>query len=142
MKNKKLIFGAMALVIMLLTGGYHFVQALTQSEIDRVDTSMSEADMQKHIHHLAHNIVEADQKWGHLDMTVGNVENLLEIAKANKETYAHAEQYINILTPWLDGDFRNGVYAHNFIWDLQGGTVGKATGLMSQDEIKNYMETH
>ncbi|MBM7837878.1 hypothetical protein JOC54_001109 [Alkalihalobacillus xiaoxiensis] len=100
--------------------------------------TMSEYDMQEAIHYMSHGLVQANQKWGKIELTEDRVERLLYVAEFNKDTYTHGNRYITILMGWNNGDFSNAVDDHNFIWGLWNGTVGKATRLLTSDEIKKY----
>src|SRR5699024_581213 len=97
-------------------------------------TDMSESAVMDSIHEMTHQKVKASRKWGALQITPERVERLLEVVKAND--YEHRELYLDILGEWNAGRFGNSVTAHNAIWRLQSGTVGKATGLLSTEEEK------
>lgn len=105
---------------------------------------MSEDRMQTVLHSMSHQKVRAEEKWGQLQITQERVERLLEVAKLNEnnEEYKHGKSYVAILERWATGDFSKSVHAHNFIWELQGGTVGEAIGLMSPVEEKAYIEKY
>ncbi|MFV8828220.1 DUF6241 domain-containing protein [Alkalihalobacterium sp. APHAB7] len=40
------------------------------------------------------------------------------------------------------GDFSQAVYDHNVIWEIQGGTVGKATRLLTEEEEREYIQMY
>ncbi|MFQ3545444.1 DUF6241 domain-containing protein [Halobacillus rhizosphaerae] len=101
-----------------------------------------EAQFQATIHAMSHQKVEADRKWGAERMTQKKIDRLLGILKKAEEVdaFKHPDLYENILIPWSKGNFSNAVEAHNAIWDLQGGSIGKATGLLSDKEEENYIK--
>lgn len=101
---------------------------------------MEETQLQIYLHHMTHQKVKADKKWGAVEMTSQNIEDLLVIVNANAKLYEHGEYYQAVLKKWQAGDFSNSVEVHNFIWNLQGGTVGRATGLLDEQEEQAYIE--
>ncbi|WP_268872885.1 DUF6241 domain-containing protein [Neobacillus fumarioli] len=48
--------------------------------------------------------------------------------------------YKDILERWAAGDFSQIDKDHNTIWDLQGGTIGKATGMATPKEEMAFIE--
>ncbi|WP_078390744.1 DUF6241 domain-containing protein [Shouchella patagoniensis] len=103
---------------------------------------MTSREMEETIHFMTHGLVHAEQKWGEVEITEDRIERLLYVAERNADTYKHGNQYVEMLKRWNDGDFSKAVRDHNFIWDLWGGTVGKATRLLTPGEIEKYNETH
>ena len=113
----------------------------TESElIEEFPIDMSESDIQSAIHHMSHTKVYAEEKWGYLVPSQGKIDRLLEVVKENSDEYIHSELYISILERWSAGDFSNAVEDHNDIWDLQGGTIGEATRLLTEEEEEDYTE--
>lgn len=111
-----------------------------ESETDNVDVDMEEGQLQIYLHQMTHQKVAATKKIGAVEMTPENIENLLTIVSANKEYYEHGEFYETALTAWKQGDFSNAVDVHNTIWDWQNGTVGRATGLMSAEQERVFVQ--
>ncbi|TWT24235.1 DUF6241 domain-containing protein [Planomicrobium sp. CPCC 101110] len=101
---------------------------------------MDEKRIQKYLHLMTHQKVEAKEKWGAVEMTPENIENLLTIVESNQGRYENAAYYIEVLTQWQKGDFANAVEVHNYIWQLNGGTVGRATGLLDAAEEQIYIK--
>lgn len=101
---------------------------------------MEETQVQTYLHHMTHQKVKADKKWGAVEMTPQNIGDLLVIVNANAKLYEHGQYYQTVLKEWQTGDFSNSVEVHNFIWNLQGGTVGRATGLLDEQEEQAYVE--
>lgn len=101
---------------------------------------MEETQVQIYLHHMTHQKVKADKKWGAVEMTPQKIEDLLVIVNANAKLYEHGEYYQAVLKEWQAGDFSNSVEVHNFIWNLQGGTVGRATRLLDEQEEQAYVE--
>ena len=92
------------------------------------------------LHKMTHQKVHATPKWGTLEITE---ERLLEMQSVlNTTQYDHAVFYQNALEQWLRGDFTNSVDVHNYIWNLQGGTVGEAKRLLTPEEEVNYIDQY
>jgi hypothetical protein len=105
---------------------------------DKKINDLTDDDMQLIIHEMAHQKVKADQKWGYIRVTQNRVDWLYRALNKNK--FTDEKTYRVILTRWKKGDFSKAVQDHNAVWRLQGGTIGKATGLLSPSEEKNYIE--
>ncbi|MDQ0206553.1 DUF6241 domain-containing protein [Alkalicoccobacillus murimartini] len=99
---------------------------------------MTEKEMQDTIHHMSHGLVQAEQKWGKIEITEDRVERLLWVAEQQQDTYDRGELYIEMLGRWNENDFSNAVADHNKIWDIQDGTIGKANRLLTEAEIEEY----
>lgn len=104
------------------------------------EADMDEKRIQKYLHLMTHQKVEAKEKWGAVEMTPENIGNLLTIVESNQGQYENATYYIEVLTQWQKGDFTNAVEVHNYIWQLNGGTVGRATGPLDAAEEQIYIK--
>jgi hypothetical protein len=87
---------------------------------------------------MSHQKVEADKKWSFYQLTDERILYLL--GELDKGDYKHEQVYREILTKWYEGDFSEADYDHNEIWNLQGGTVGEAEGLLSEGKENKYIE--
>lgn len=106
----------------------------------KADDEWTEDDVMEAIHAMSHQKVEASQKWGALQITKENVLMLDQIVEAQKEDLIAYSVYRDILDRWIAGDFSEAVEDHNDIWEMQDGSIGKATGLMEPEEEKEYIE--
>ncbi|MFC0230309.1 DUF6241 domain-containing protein [Bhargavaea ullalensis] len=97
----------------------------------------SEDRLMQDIHQMTHQKVAAKQKWGALQITQNRIDEM--IGTVSSGDYEHGDLYLDILGKWKDGDFTNSVKAHNAIWKLQRGTVGKAKRLSTTDEELKYI---
>ncbi len=104
--------------------------------------TMSEEEIQYAIHHMSHQKVKSDKKWGNLQITSERIERLIQVVQANEREFAHSGLYINILNRWQENDFTSAVSDHNKIWKLQGGNIGEAKRLLSAKEEKKYVEKY
>ncbi|WKA59960.1 DUF6241 domain-containing protein [Planococcus shenhongbingii] len=102
-----------------------------------VDQGMSERELQQYLHKMSHGKVVADKKWGATPITTENVNNLIAIVEAND--FEHKDFYLKHLNEWKNGNFNGAVEVHNRIWTWHGGTVGRATGLMSEHEEEKFI---
>ncbi|WP_051556648.1 DUF6241 domain-containing protein [Alkalihalobacterium bogoriense] len=102
--------------------------------------SMTEDDVQKKIHYMSHQKVRAEHKWNNLQITQERIERLLEVVEHNKDKYTHYELYNDILVRWKNGDFSKADKDHNSVWELQGGTIGKAVGLLTAEEEQEFID--
>ncbi|OCA88170.1 hypothetical protein A8F94_10195 [Bacillus sp. FJAT-27225] len=120
---------------------YLIVDTLSPAELEKeLPSTMRETTMQNNIHFMSHQKVRADDKWGSVPLTEQRVDRLLAILEAKK--FKHEALYLDILTRWKEGDFSRVDKDHNAIWDLLGGTVGKAYGILSAEEEKKYIEKY
>lgn len=90
------------------------------------------------MHKMVHQKVEASEKWGAIEMTQHRIEVLIEVAEEND----HSEEVLEILYDWKAGDFSHADKDHNALWNMQGGTVGIATGLASEEEEQKFIEEY
>ncbi len=70
------------------------------------------------------------------------IERLIEVVELNKDKYEHDELYLQILNRWKNNDFSQADKDHNAIWTLQGGNVGRATGVLTFEEEKEFIKKH
>ncbi|MFC0560742.1 DUF6241 domain-containing protein [Halalkalibacter alkalisediminis] len=49
--------------------------------------------------------------------------------RVEENEYINETTYLGILSRWSIGDFSREVHDYDSIWQLQGGTIGKSTGL-------------
>ncbi|KAB7665875.1 DUF6241 domain-containing protein [Bacillus sp. B1-b2] len=101
-------------------------------------SDMSELDVQDVIHKMSHTKVHAEEKWGYIVPTQEKIDRILAVVKENSAEYDESDLYISILERWSAGDFSNAVEDHNDIWNLQDGTIGEATRLLSAKEEEEY----
>lgn len=91
---------------------------------------------------MTHQKVVADEKWGAIQMTKKRIDTLIAVVENNKQDYEQAYVLLEILHRWKDGDFSQIVQDHNTIWDLQDGTKGKATDVMSKAEEAEFIKVN
>ncbi len=99
---------------------------------------LNEVDVQNYIHWMSHQKVKADSKWTHYKLTSERVDWLLQ--KVKEGSYKHEEVYVEILTKWQNEDFATVDLDHNRVWTLLNGNVGKAYGVMTEEEERAYLQ--
>ncbi|WP_066314493.1 DUF6241 domain-containing protein [Bacillus sp. FJAT-29814] len=114
--------------------------ATSEQAEEEFPADMQETEVMAALHKMSHQKVTAKKKWGAIPLTPQRVDRLLSVVTQNKSKYKNSQLYINILNRWADGDFSHADDDHNAIWNLQGGTIGKATGLASINEEKEFIE--
>lgn len=92
------------------------------------------------IHAMSHQKVKAKEKWSMIPLTQDRVARLIYVIENGE--YDKSEMFLDILYRWRDNDFRQAVNDHNKMWKLQLGTVGRATGLLSAEEEREFIEKH
>lgn len=103
---------------------------------------LSEVQFQVKLHQMTHQKIEATEKRGEIEMTEARIEEMQKILYANKGAYKQYDFYERSLESWKDGDFSNAVSVHNTIWEWHNGTIGRATGLLSEEEEAEFVERH
>lgn len=81
------------------------------------------------IHKMANEVVIADKKWGRIEMNEKNINTVTVQVLASYMAKERKTELLRILGLWKQGDFRGAHHDHNYVWELLGGTVGKATGV-------------
>ncbi|WP_053071828.1 DUF6241 domain-containing protein [Ornithinibacillus contaminans] len=102
-------------------------------------TDLTDTIYQEYIHGMSHQKVEAEEKWGFYGIHPERINWLLESLEVVE--LEHEDVYREILEKWQQGDFSTADDDHNAIWTLQGGTVGKATGVLSAEEEQSYINS-
>ncbi|GEK57156.1 hypothetical protein CHL76_02365 [Marinococcus halophilus] len=99
----------------------------------------TEARFQEKLHNMTHQKVDSNDKWGERRITEERIDNMLQTLD-EQTTYQNEKFYQEALTAWDNGNFENSVEVHNKIWSMQEGTVGRATGLLTEEEEQEYIE--
>jgi Family of unknown function (DUF6241) len=102
------------------------------------NSNLSEKEILNYMHGMSHQKVVAEEKWIHYEMTSERIQYLINAIELGN--YNNEELFLDILHRWADGDFKKADKDHNKIWNLQGGNVGEATGVMTPKEEQQYLE--
>lgn len=103
---------------------------------------MTDEKIMDYLHKMSHQKIHAEAKWGFYEITDERIEWLLKSITKTEEKLIHQDVYERILDRWEDGDFSNSVDDHNMIWKLQGGSIGKALRLLTEEEEATYLEAN
>ncbi|WP_432355831.1 DUF6241 domain-containing protein [Sporosarcina sp. A2] len=102
--------------------------------------TLSEYDLQEAIHAMSHQKVKASPKWTSILMTPERIDRLLQLVNENEERYKKNHSlYVEILQRWSLEDFSIVDQDHNAIWNLQNGTIGQATGILTDEEESAFI---
>lgn len=148
-----------ALILIVLSGAvaaFTLVQAAPDTESattsaqepvaadsgNRVDTAeqITDQKMAEFIHCMSHQYVQAAEKWCFIENTPARVDHLL--ALLDDTSLEHGDTWRTILTRWDQGNFTLADADHNAAWNVLGGTVGRATGLLTPKEVDAYLAAH
>lgn len=100
----------------------------------------NDIDVQETIHKMSHQKVIASDKRGSIQITDKRIKNLSTAVDQNKDHLENYDLYRDILDRWIEGDFSQADDDHNAIWETLDGEIGRATGVASKDQEKEYIE--
>ena len=89
------------------------------------------------MHHMSHQKVKADDKWGAKPMIPDTINEIYDII--SKSDFPRKEELLAIAERWKNGDFSRADDDHNYFWDYQNGTIGKAYGLLNEAEERRFI---
>ncbi|WP_052737642.1 DUF6241 domain-containing protein [Bacillus sp. SA1-12] len=115
-------------------------KAVTENPFDNGNSSFTEDEILHYMHGMSHQKVEAEEKWIHYEMTAERIQFLLNMIENGR--YENEDLFLDILNRWAKDDFSQADKDHNAVWNLQGGTIGKAKGVLSPEEEKQYLEDY
>lgn len=102
-----------------------------------IDDSSSQDAVIEVMHKMTHQKVKAKEKWGSIPMTPDTINQVYDIVK-NSE-FEQKDDLLAILDKWKKGTFSEVDDDHNYFWTYQGGTIGKAYGIMSKSEEETFI---
>jgi len=116
-------------------------ESKSKNEIEEnYPVNMTETEVAESIHQMSHQKVRSEDKWGAIPLTQDRVERFIYIVEQNN--YEDEETYLRILNKWQNNDFSTVDEDHNDVWHILGGSVGEATGILSPEAEKEYIETY
>ncbi len=105
-----------------------FEYAKQNADTEAISPRSTEAIV-RDVHHMTHGAIVARDKWGYLTLNDENIFILLtELAAVVRRNHVE-ERMVDMLSNWYHGDVGAIARDHNFLWDWQGGTIGKANGM-------------
>jgi len=113
-------------------GGVTYDTALTDSS--------TEDEVVQVMHQMTHQKVKAKEKWGAVPMLEDTINQVYSLVA--KSDFEHKTELLAIVDKWKNGDFEGIDEDHNYFWKLQGGTVGKAYGILSEQEEEEFIKNN
>ncbi|WP_455675578.1 DUF6241 domain-containing protein [Pradoshia sp.] len=92
------------------------------------------------LHKMTHQKVKAKDKWGAIPMTKENV--LAAKEQISQLNIKDKTELLEILDRWEKEDFSQIDEDHNYFWKNQAGTIGKAYGIMTEEEEKAFIKSN
>ena len=102
-----------------------------------IDENSSEMEVIEVMHKMTHQKVEAEEKWGAIEMTPKAIDQNYDIV--SKSNFEHKNILLEMLNRWKKGDFSQIVDDHNWFWSLQDGTIGESTRALTSDEEQEFI---
>lgn len=94
-----------------------------------VDYNLLEEDsVYRLINEMSHTKVEAEVRDRYVEITNERIDAI--ISAVTKSNWQDKDFILNNLSMWKNNDFSKSVEFHNYVWEKQGGEVGKATSLI------------
>ena len=103
-------------------------------------SSSSESEVVHVMHLMTHQKVESSEKLGAALMTEGSIDEVYGIVKDSD--FVDKDQLTAMITRWKNSDFSQIVSDHNYLWQLEGGEIGKATRIYSSAEEQQFISKY
>lgn len=102
---------------------------------------LSESLIQEVIQEMTHQKIIADEKEQSIMITPVRIDTLKQVVEENKGKYEHADDYLDVLNRWGNGDFSMVDYDHNLVMYLQHSKHpdGLAKGIASMEQEIHYI---
>lgn len=100
----------------------------------------TEGEVIEIMHKMTHQKVKAEDKWGAIPMSEDTVSQVLEFL--DKSNFATKKDLKEIVEKWKNGNFQSVDQDHNYFWQRQGGTVGRAYGIMTSAEEEEFIKNN
>ena len=108
-------------------------------DLDKVIVNKSEItkaeDIYSLIHQMANTLIVAEDNliYGKIPINNESISQAMVILKdTNLISTEKKEVFMNTLQEWKDKDFSKCVQAHNYVWKLLNGNIGKATAIKTE----------
>ena len=92
------------------------------------------------MHKMTHQKVRSEDKWGAIPMSEDTINQVYDII--SKSNFEQADSLLAIIDKWKHNNFENVDLDHNFFWNLQDGTIGKAYGRLSSKEEEEFIKNN
>lgn len=98
----------------------------------------TEVDVMNVMHKMTHQKVRAEKKLGAIPMVEDTVNQVVEVVSSSK--FVNKEKMLEIVGNWKKGQFNYIAADHNFLWEQQEGSVGRAYGVLGLAEEKELVK--
>ena len=121
-------------------------QLREQEQIDRIaemkyDLNLNEDATQDIVmnvmHKMTHQKVRAEKKEGALPMSNDTINQVHHVVY--NSNFEWKDDLLDILAEWRIGNFSRIAGDHNYLWEFQGGTSGKAYGQLGLAEEEEFI---
>lgn len=102
-----------------------------------IDKNSSQKAVMEVMHKMTHQKVKAEEKWGAIPMIPDTINQVYNIVKNSH--FELKDDLLGILKKWKKGDFEEIAEDHNYFWQHQDGTIGKAYGKMTKTEEETFI---
>jgi len=89
---------------------------------------------------MTHQKIVANDKWGAIEMTKERIDELYELV--DKSDFEYRGELKTILDRWKTDDFSRVDEDHNTVWRIQGGSLGRAQGIMTKEQEEVFIENN
>ena len=107
---------------------------------ESVPKDASENALWAMMHKMTHQKVVASEKWGLIRMNDESIAKAEEILLASD--FNSREDLLQIIERWKNGQFDQVDEEHNFIWGMQGGSIGEARGILTEQQEQEFIENN
>ncbi|MDM5153325.1 DUF6241 domain-containing protein [Bacillus sp. DX1.1] len=101
-----------------------------------IDNSSPESAVIAAMHKMTHQKVRAQEKWGAIPMTKQGTDLIYNIVA--QSSFKEKDRLLQIAERWKNRDFSQISDDHNFFWTFDGGTIGKAYGMLNTSEERTF----
>lgn len=136
-----------------LSGSSSFAETSTEEALEKsvkkmeglefaqsVPEDASEAAVMAMMHKMTHQKVIASEKWGIIQMNQESISKTKQLLLASD--FNSKEELLEMISRWEKGQFDQVDEDHNFIWELQGGSIGRATGILTEQQEQQFIENN
>ena len=112
--------------------GLEYAQAVPEDASEKALLAM--------MHKMTHQKIIASEKWGLIRMNEESIAKAKQILQDSD--FNSKEDLLEIIGRWENGQFDQVDDDHNYIWNLQGGSIGRATGVLSVQQEQEFIQNN
>lgn len=105
-----------------------------------LDDHSTEDEVVQIMHQMTHQKVKAKEKWGAVPILEDTINQVYSIVE--RSDFEHKTELLEIVDKWKNNDFEEIDEDHNYFWKLQGGTIGKAYGILNEKEEEEFIKNN